>query len=126
MRVDVNRVTEEDFVLQISMSDSVVVVKSDAPMTDINMSTDAEIFSQMQIRELPILSRNVNNLALLAPGVESVRTFSFANTLVPFAVSGSWGRYNNFVIIALATTSPYLAGPQRSLVIPTFFPTMPS
>ena len=121
VRVDVNRVTEEDFVLQISMSDSVVVVKSDAPMTDINMSTDAEIFNQMQIRELPILSRDVNNLALLAPGVESVRTFSFANTLVPFAVSGSWGRYNNFVIDSVSNNEPIFGGAATQFSNPDIF-----
>ena len=65
---------------------------SDAPMTDINTATLGGYFNQMPILELPILSRDVNNLALLAPGVESVRTFSFASTLVPFAVNGSGGR----------------------------------
>ncbi len=92
VRVDVNRVTEEDFSMKISTATTVVFVQSDAPMTDINMATLGLNFNQTQIRELPILSRDINNLALLTPGVESVRTFSFASTLVPFAADGNGGR----------------------------------
>ena len=110
VRVDVNRVTEEDFVLKISVSTTVVVVQSDAPMTDINTPTLGQYFNQGQIRELPILSRDINNLALLAPGVESVQNFSFASTLVPFAVSGSWGRYNNFIIDSVSNNEPMFGG----------------
>ena len=121
VRVDVNRVTEEDFVLKISASTTVVVVQSDAPMTDINMPTQGENFNQTQIRELPILSRDVNNLALLAPGVESVRTFSFASTLVPFAASGSWGRYNNFIVDSVSNNEPIFGGAATQFSNPDIF-----
>jgi hypothetical protein len=108
--VEVNRVTEEDFVLQIFVSTTPVVVTSAAPMTDMNMPTLGENFNQGQVRELPLLSRDVNNLALLAPGVESVRTFSFASTLVPFATSGNWGRYNNFIVDSVSNNEPIFGG----------------
>jgi hypothetical protein len=110
VRVDVNRVTEEDFVMRIFVSTTVVVVQSAAPMTDINMPTQGQNFNQTQVRELPLLSRDINNLALLAPGVESVRTFSFASTLVPFAASGSWGRYNNFIVDSVSNNEPIFGG----------------
>ena len=121
VRVDVNRVTEEDFVLKISASTTVVVVQSAAPMTDINMATQGENFNQTQIRELPLLSRDVNNLALLAPGVESVRTFSFASTLVPFAASGSWGRYNNFIVDSVSNNEPIFGGAATQFSNPDIF-----
>ena len=121
VRVDVNRVTEEDFVLQIFVSTTVVVVQSAAPMTDINMATQGENFNQTQIRELPLLSRDVNNLALLAPGVESVRTFSFASTLVPFAASGSWGRYNNFIVDSVSNNEPIFGGAATQFSNPDIF-----
>jgi len=108
--VEVNRVAEEDFVLQIFVSTTPVVVTSAAPMTDVSMPTQGENFNQGQVRELPLLSRDVNNLALLAPGVESVRTFSFASTLVPFAASGSWGRYNNFIVDSVSNNEPMFGG----------------
>ncbi len=121
VRVDVNRVTEEDFSLKIFASTTVVVVQSDAPMTDINMPTQGKNFNQTQIRELPILSRDVNNLALLAPGVESVRTFSFASTLVPFAASGSWGRYNNFIVDSVSNNEPIFGGAATQFSNPDIF-----
>lgn len=121
VRVDVNRVTEEDFVLKISTSTTVVVVTSDAPMTDTNTAAEGANFDQTQIRELPILTRDVNNLALLAPGVLSVRTFSFASTLVPFAVNGSGGRYNNFIIDSVSNNEPIFGGAATQFSNPDIF-----
>jgi hypothetical protein len=119
--VEVNRVTEEDFVLKISASTTVIIVQSDAPMTNINMPTQGENYSQTQIRELPLLSRDVNNLALLAPGVESTRSFSFASTLVPFAASGSWGRYNNFIVDSVSNNEPIFGGAATQFSNPDIF-----
>ena len=110
VRVDVNRVTEEDFTLKIFVSTKPTVVSSSAPMTDINSATQGQYFNQTEIRELPLLSRDINTLALLAPGVESVRTFSFASTLVPFATNGSWGRYNNFIVDSVSNNEPVFGG----------------
>lgn len=67
-------------------------------------------FSEKLIRDLPILTRDVNNLALLSPGVSSVRTFSFANTLVPFTANGSRGRANNFIIDSVDNNEPLFGG----------------
>ncbi len=119
--VDVNRVTEEDFILKIFVNTKVEVVASSAPMTTINTATAGEDFNQQQIRELPILTRDVNDLALLAPGVESVRTFSFASTLVPFAVSGSWGRYNNFIVDSVSNNEPIFGGAATQFSNPDIF-----
>ena len=81
----------------------IAMVESDSP----TLSTS---FNRKQIRGLPILTRDVNNLALLAPGVVSAPTFSFANTLVPFAVSGSRGRDNNFIIDSVDNNEPLFGG----------------
>jgi hypothetical protein len=59
---------------------------------------------------LPILTRDVNNLGLLSPGVLSVRSFSFASTLVPFTVNGSRGRDNNFIIDSVDNNEPLFGG----------------
>jgi hypothetical protein len=67
-------------------------------------------FGELQIRELPLVNRDVNALALLAAGVVNARTFSFASTLVPFAVSGSRGRNNNFIIDSVDNNEPLFGG----------------
>ncbi|MCI0402996.1 MAG: TonB-dependent receptor [Acidobacteria bacterium] len=110
VRASVNRVTIEDFTLQIPPQTEVTEVSSAAPVTDPTGPTLSTTFPERQVSELPILTRDVNNLGLLAPGVSSVRTFSFASTLVPFAVNGSRGRDNNFIIDSVDNNEPLFGG----------------
>ena len=110
VRVSVNRVTVEDFALKIPPKTEVVEVTSAAPMSDTTSPTLTATFPEREVAELPILSRDVNNLGLLAAGVSSVRTFSFASTLVPFAVNGSRGRDNNFIIDSVDNNEPLFGG----------------
>jgi hypothetical protein len=110
VRVSVNRVTIEDFTLQIPPQTEVTEVSSTAPVTDPTGPTLGATFPDRQVAELPILTRDVNNLGLLAPGVSSVRSFSFASTLVPFATNGSRGRDNNFIIDSVDNNEPLYGG----------------
>jgi len=110
VRVSVNRVTVEDFSLQIPPQTEVTEVGSTAPVTDPTGPTLGATFPERQLAELPILTRDVNNLGLLAPGVSSVRSFSFASTLVPFATNGSRGRDNNFIIDSVDNNEPLYGG----------------
>jgi carboxypeptidase family protein/TonB-dependent receptor-like protein len=79
-------------------------------MTDSERPTLSTAFGERQIRELPLSGRDLNNLAPLAPGVVSVSSFSFANTLVPFSVNGSRGRDNNFIIDSVDNNEPLFGG----------------
>lgn len=110
VRVDVNRTTVEDFPMKIQTKEESVTVESTAPMAVMDSPTLSSAFPDKQITELPVLTRDVNNLALLAPGVLSVRTFSFASTLVPFSVNGSRGRDNNFIIDSVDNNEPLFGG----------------
>lgn len=87
-------------------------VRADAQVALVEATTPtlSTSFGERQIRELPILNRDLNNLALLAPGVFSVRAFSFASTLVPFAANGSRGRDNNFIIDSVDNNEPLFGG----------------
>ena len=88
----------------------VEVKEGEVSMIDYTTATLSTSFTDRQIRELPILTRDLNNLALFAPGVFSVRTFSFASTLVPFAANGSRGRDNNFIIDSVDNNEPLFGG----------------
>ncbi|MBI3484951.1 MAG: TonB-dependent receptor, partial [Acidobacteria bacterium] len=110
VQVNVNRVTNEEFVMKPGPVTVTVEVKSTSPMTDTTGATQASSFPEQQSRELPVLTRDVNNLGLLAPGVLSVRTFSFGSTLVPFSVNGSRGRDNNFIIDSVDNNEPLFGG----------------
>ena len=108
--VAVDVVTLEDFAMKVSGQQTTVEVKSTAPTTDTTDATLRYDFSTAQIQGLPILTRDINNLALLAPGTVSVRTFSFASTLVPFSSNGSRGRDNNFIIDSVDNNEPLFGG----------------
>ena len=62
-------------------NETIEVRAAEIAMIETNSPALSTAFSQKQIRELPLLTRDINSLALLAPGVFSVRTFSFASTL---------------------------------------------
>lgn len=121
VRVDVNRVTRESFTLTVPPKNSVVVVRSDAPLTEIDSPSHTTYFNQQLILALPLLTRDVNDLALLAPGVSSVTTFSFASTLVPFSVNGSRGRDNNFIIDSVNNNEPLFGGAATQFTNPDIF-----
>jgi hypothetical protein len=87
-----------------------VKANAEVSMVDATTPTLSTSFSDKQIREIPVLTRDINNLALLAPGVFSVRAFSFASTLVPFAANGSRGRDNNFIIDSVDNNEPLFGG----------------
>jgi hypothetical protein len=109
--VSVNRVTNEDFVLKLAAETVTIEVRaSTSPMTDPTGPTIAASFPEREVRELPILTRDINNLGLLAPGILSVRTFSFGSTLVPFSSNGSRGRDNNFIIDSVDNNEPLFGG----------------
>ena len=91
-------------------NETIEVRAAEIAMIETNSPALSTAFSQKQIRELPLLTRDINNLALLAPGVFSVRTFSFASTLVPFAVNGSRGRENSFIIDSVDNNEPLFGG----------------
>ncbi len=109
-RVAVGRTTVENFVLKIKTVEATVKVESTAPLAEFDSATLSSSFPERKETELPMITRDVNNLALLSPGVESVRTFSFASTLVPFSVNGSRGRDNNFIIDSVDNNEPLFGG----------------
>jgi len=110
VRVDVGRTTDENFKLKIQVKEETVTVASTAPMAVEDSPTLSTDFTESEVTQIPVITRDVNNLALLAPGVVSVRTFSFASTLVPFSVNGSRGRDNNFIIDSVDNNEPLFGG----------------
>lgn len=101
-----------DVVLSVAPvgSETVEVKAAEIGLTETSTPARSSSFNQSQIRQLPLMTRDINSLALLAPGVVSVRSFSFASTLVPFAVNGSRSRDNNFIIDSVDNNEPLFGG----------------
>ena len=111
-RLGVGQNARQDISLQVAAVGEEIEVKAESEVALIESTTPtlSTSFSERQIRDLPILSRDLNNLGLLAPGVFSARSFSFASTLVPFAANGSRGRDNNFIIDSVDNNEPLFGG----------------
>jgi hypothetical protein len=109
--ISVNRTSIEDFSLSLAAEKVEIVVQApqSSPL-DTTGPTLITSLAEQQVRELPLLTRDINNLALLAPGVVSVRSFSFSSTLVPFSANGSRGRDNNFIIDSVDNNEPLFGG----------------
>jgi hypothetical protein len=106
----VSRVDDITLTVAPAGSSEVEVSALDLAMTDSDRPTLSTAFTERQLRDLPLSARDINNLAPLAPGVVSVSSFSFANTLVPFSVNGSRGRDNNFIIDSVDNNEPLFGG----------------
>src|SRR5216684_2867374 len=102
----------DDITLKVAPAGTTTVEVNalDLAMTDSDRPTLSTAFAGPQLQELPLSARDINNLAPLAPGVVSVSSFSFANTLVPFSVNGSRGRDNNFIIDSVDNNEPLFGG----------------
>jgi hypothetical protein len=101
-----------DIVLSVAPvgGETIEVKAAEIALTETSTPARSVSFNQSQIRQLPLLTRDINSLALLAPGAVSVHSFSFASTLVPFAVNGSRSRDNNFIIDSMDNNEPLFGG----------------
>jgi Carboxypeptidase regulatory-like domain/TonB dependent receptor len=101
-----------DIILSVAPvgGETIEVKAAEIALTETSTPARSVSFNQSQIRQLPLLTRDINSLALLAPGVVSVHSFSFASTLVPFAVNGSRSRDNNFIIDSVDNNEPLFGG----------------
>jgi hypothetical protein len=101
-----------DITLSVApVAETRIEVKSvDVAMTDSETAMLGTTFDEKQVRALPLSARDINNLGPIAPGVVSVSSFNVANTLVAFAVGGSRGRDNNFIIDSVDNNDPLFGG----------------
>ncbi len=81
-----------DLALQVGEISEEVVVTGEAPLVNTTSSTLSQMISQDQVSDLPLNSRNLVSLSLIAPGVTQARTASYAGeTTSPGAVKISIG-----------------------------------
>ena len=81
--VDVARATQLDARLQVAGTEQAVTVQGDASIVRLESSV-AGTLSQRSMENLPLTSRNVQNLALFVPGVTGRRDDEFGTTQFAF------------------------------------------
>ncbi|MBI4909376.1 MAG: TonB-dependent receptor [Acidobacteria bacterium] len=85
-----------DFQLEIGQMTEAVSVSADAPLLQSESSTLANVVEQHAIRELPLNSRNFQQLAWLSPGATPAPKSRDRDS--GFNSHGQWMTQNNFVI----------------------------
>ncbi len=82
-----------DFALAVGQSQQTVTVSGEVSQVETTSSTVSSLVDQVQMRELPLNGRNVEQLILLAPGVQSYNGFTsgsfFGAKANGYSISGS-------------------------------------
>lgn len=73
-----------DIAMQLGSKSEVVEVDADAPMADTGAAAIGAVLSQKEVEDLPIVSRNIYNYHLLAPGVQGLPSSTFGTTQFTF------------------------------------------
>ncbi len=96
-----------DFTLQPGETRESIVVKETTPLTQLETATASTVVNERSIQELPSDGRQLQNLALIVPGVSAGWNVSTAanrygkareNTEGAFSVNGARSRSNNFLL----------------------------
>lgn len=73
-----------DIPMQVGSQSEVVDVTADAPMADTGAAAVGSVLSRKEVEDLPIVSRNIYNYHLLAPGVQGLSSATFGTTQFTF------------------------------------------
>ncbi len=101
-----------DFTLALGQAQASIEVNDATPLTQTESSTDSTVINRKAIADLPSDGRQLQNLALLAPGIDAGWNLSTAanrygkareNTEGAFSVNGARSRSNDFLFDGMPT-----------------------
>ncbi len=94
----------------------VVEVTSEAPLVDLAKTSVSQQITPSEVEELPLLGRDVANLAYLAPGVKSTDSYDpTKNRYAILSVNGQSGRNVNVTINGVDNKDNTVGGPVMQL-----------
>lgn len=73
--------------LQVGATGQTVEVSGSASIDDMGVATVGSVLERDEVESLPVVSRNVYNYHLLAPGVRGIPSFNFATTQLIFGAN---------------------------------------
>src|SRR5260370_11017378 len=98
-----------------SMSE-IIEVTSEAPIVDLAKTSVSQNITPSEVEELPMVGRDVANLAYLAPGVKATDSYDpTKNRYAIFSVNGSGGRNVNVTVNGVDNKDNTLGGPVMQL-----------
>jgi len=98
-----------------SMSE-IIEVTSEAPIVDLAKTSVSQNITPSEVEELPMVGRDVANLAYLAPGVKATDSYDPTKTRYAiFSVNGSGGRNVNVTVNGVDNKDNTVGGPVMQL-----------
>ncbi len=97
--LNVGQNAQSDFRLQLKSSNQVVEVTSIAPLLQTQDASTGQVVNQKFINDLPLISRSVFDLAVLAPGVTQAPNSSFGPNTNPVNFISNGGRNSTADIV---------------------------
>ncbi len=112
----VGAATTQNFTLKIGSATESVEVSAEAPLVD-SLKTDvSQNITPRQVEELPMIGRDVANLAYLAPGVKAADSYDpTKNRYAILSVNGSGGRNVNVTVNGVDNKDNTVGGPVMQL-----------
>jgi hypothetical protein len=114
--VQVGATTTQNFTLKPGAVSEVVEVTSATPLVDIQKTDVSTNITPEQIQELPLIGRDIADLAFLAPGVKSADSYDpTKNRYSILSVNGQGGRNVNVTVNGVDNKDNTVGGPVMQL-----------
>ncbi len=106
----------QNFQLKTGTETQTVEVTSEAPIIDAQKTDVSENITPTQVQELPMIGRDVANLAYLAPGVKAADSYDpTKNRMAILSVNGQGGRNVNVTVNGVDNKDNTVGGPVMQL-----------
>jgi hypothetical protein len=106
----------QNFQLKTGTETQTVEVTSEAPLIDAVKTDVSENITPRQVQELPMIGRDVANLAYLAPGVKAADSYDpTKNRMAILSVNGQGGRNVNVTVNGVDNKDNTVGGPVMQL-----------
>jgi len=114
--VQVGSTTTQNFTLKPGAVSEVVEVTSAEPLVDIQKTDVSTNITPQQIQELPLISRDIADLAFLSPGVKAADSYDpTKNRYSILSVNGQGGRNVNVTVNGVDNKDNTVGGPVMQL-----------
>jgi outer membrane receptor protein involved in Fe transport len=108
--------TTQNFLLKTGSDTQTVEVTSEAPLLDTQKTSVSQNITPTQVEELPMIGRDVANLAYLAPGVKAADSYDpTKNRMAILSVNGQGGRNVNVTVNGIDDKDNTVGGPVMQL-----------
>ena len=116
LEIQVGQVVAANAELQVGSGTETVEVTSEAPLIETSKTSVSQNITPSEVEQLPLLGRDVANLAYLAPGVKAADSYDpTKNRYAILSVNGAGGRNVNVTVNGVDNKDNTVGGPVMQL-----------